>query len=325
MQSKIRSSLFGAALGLSMLVSPVSPAWAQEQNPAPTMPMGVTSVTVEGNFVRIVGVDANGGPLVLLLDMRQMTTTQLQALGLPACIDPAAPCMTGNQARGTGLPADDANANVAVGTTPGGGAVAGGPGTTPVGGAIDGNPGPGFLPGGLPDLGTIDVGINTPGGGGGLPFDLDGGASADTGSDSGSGSILDVDVSAGAGGPGAGNGGAGSGNGSILDVDASASASDPTATGAAPARAACSISMRALRRTTRTAAAASWTWTPAARRTPRPPRVAPAPAASWTWTPAPRRTTPATVATSSTWTPARPPAIRLPRAPARSPAPSMSA
>ena len=57
MQSKFRTSLFGAALGLSVLMGTTGSAWAQEQqNPLPTMPMGVTSVTVEGNFVRIVGV-----------------------------------------------------------------------------------------------------------------------------------------------------------------------------------------------------------------------------------------------------------------------------
>ena len=184
MQSKIRSSLFGAALGLSMLVSPVSPAWAQEQNPAPTMPMGVTSVTVEGNFVRIVGVDANGGPMVLLLDMRQMTTTQLQALGLPACVDPAAPCMTGNQALGTGLAGRPmSHANVAVGTTRAAARWQVARGRPPSAASSTVTRGPVSCPGGLPDLGTIDVGINTPGGGGGLPFDLDGGASADTGSD----------------------------------------------------------------------------------------------------------------------------------------------
>ena len=104
MRSTFRTSLFGAALGLSVLVGTAGSARAQEQqNPLPTMPMGVTSVTVEGNLVRIVGVDANGGPLVLLLDLRRMSAAQLQALGLPPCPEPlVGPCAADAQALGDG-------------------------------------------------------------------------------------------------------------------------------------------------------------------------------------------------------------------------------
>ena len=103
MRTRFRTSLFGGVLGLSVFIGTGGPAWAQEQQtPQPTTPMSVSSVTVEGGMVRIVGVDANGGPLVLLLDMRQMTPDQLQALGLPACpVVSAASCIADAQAMGT--------------------------------------------------------------------------------------------------------------------------------------------------------------------------------------------------------------------------------
>ena len=199
MRSRFRTALFGVLLGLSVVIGTAGPAWAQEQqSPLPTMPMGVSSITVEGNLIRIVGLDANGREQVILLDMRSLNTTQLQALGLAPCLDPiTAPCVAGNQALGPGT-AGSQTSNVAIGTVPGGPSE---PGSVVGGGPVAGGPGPGgpgTTPG--PDDGDSIVGVEV--------------SVGTTGSTGSGGSVIDVTGSAAT--TGAANGGS---TGSVIDVN----------------------------------------------------------------------------------------------------------
>src|SRR5689334_10686940 len=93
MRSRPWANVLGVAAGVCLAFGSTAAALAQDQQTSP--PMTVSSIDVENNLVHIVGVDASGHQTLFTLELARLTSSQREALGLPACGTSASlPCPT---------------------------------------------------------------------------------------------------------------------------------------------------------------------------------------------------------------------------------------
>src|SRR4051812_7651281 len=82
MRSRPWARVLSVAAGCCLAFGSTAAVLAQEQQ---TPPMTISSVNVENNLVRIVGLDQNGNQTVNVLELARLGPAQREALGLPPC------------------------------------------------------------------------------------------------------------------------------------------------------------------------------------------------------------------------------------------------